>query len=123
VRVFHHAYRPLALAAEIHYTIVVTVWELPVYSWDEAKNCSNQRKHGVSFEAATLVFDDPFHRSRLERIVEGEERWQTIGNAGGIVLLLVVHTWCEGARGEEHIRIISARRADRLERELYEEGA
>ena len=94
-----------------------------MFSWDESKNRSNQKKHGVSFEAATLVFDDPLQLNRLERVVEGEERWQTIGNAGGIVLLLVVHTWREGPDGEEQIRIISARRANKLERELYEEGA
>jgi len=94
-----------------------------LFSWDQAKNRSNQKKHGVSFEAATLVFDDPFHLSRLERVIEGEERWQTIGNAGGIVLILVVHTWQEDAGGERQIRIISARRATKEERELYEEGA
>ena len=94
-----------------------------MFSWDEAKNRSNQKKHGVSFEAATLVFDDPLQLNRLERVIDGEERWQTIGNAGGIVLLLVVHTWQEGPAGEEQIRIISARRANKLERELYEEGA
>ncbi|HET7107784.1 MAG TPA: BrnT family toxin [Candidatus Acidoferrum sp.] len=94
-----------------------------MFSWDEAKNRSNQKKHDVSFEAATLVFEDPHQLSRLERVVEGEERWQTVGNAGGIVLLLVVHTWREGPASEEQIRIISARRANKLEREFYEEGA
>jgi len=69
-----------------------------------------------------LVFEDPSHLSRVERVVQGEERWQTIGNAGGIVLLLVVHTWPEETAGEQQIRIISARRATREERELYEEG-
>lgn len=93
-----------------------------LFSWDEAKNESNRRKHGVSFEAARLVFDDPQHVSRLDRVEGDEERWQTIGNAGGIVLLLVAHTWRE-AGGEEHIRIISARRATRQERKFYEEGA
>lgn len=93
-----------------------------MFSWDQAKNRSNQKKHGVSFEAATLVFDAPIHLSRLERILDGEERWQTIGNAGGIVLLLVVHTWHEEAGGQQ-IRIISARRATKEGRELYEEGA
>ena len=54
-----------------------------MFSWDEAKNRSNQKKHGVSFEAATFVFDDPFQISRVERILEGEERWHTIGRAAG----------------------------------------
>lgn len=93
-----------------------------MFSWDQSKNRTNQKKHGVSFESASLVFEDPFHLSRVERVIEGEERWQTIGNAGGIVLLLVVHTWREGTAGEQRIRIISARRANRQEREVYEEG-
>ena len=91
-------------------------------SWDQAKDRANRKKHGISFGAASLVFEDPFHLSRVERVVQGEERWQTIGNAGGIVLLLVVHTWPEETAGEQQIRIISARRATREERELYEEG-
>jgi uncharacterized DUF497 family protein len=93
-----------------------------VFSWDEAKNCANQKKHGVSFEAAALVFDDPFHLSRLERVTDGEERWHAIGRAGGMLLLLVVHTWKELPSGEPDMRIISARLADKQERELYEEG-
>ena len=94
-----------------------------MFSWDPAKNRSNQKKHGVSFETATFAFDDPLQISRLERIVDGEERWHTIGCAGGLLLLLVIHTWQEKSSGEPDIRIISARRADKQERELYEEGA
>ncbi|HTQ96787.1 MAG TPA: BrnT family toxin [Candidatus Acidoferrum sp.] len=94
-----------------------------MFSWDERKNRANLKKHGVSFEAASLVFEDPFLISNLERIDAGEERWQTIGMAGGVLLLLVVHTWEEGDARELHIRIISARRANKLERMIYEEGA
>lgn len=88
--------------------------------WDQNKNQSNQVKHKVSFEVASLVFEDPLHLSRLDRIVDGEERWQTIGKVGGVVLLLVAHTW-EDAEGEMDIRIISARKADSRERKRYEE--
>ena len=77
---------------------------------------------GVGFEVATLVFDDPLHVSRLERIENGEPRWQTLGMAGGVVLLLVAHTWHEAESGAEHIRIISARRATLLERKIYEQN-
>lgn len=69
------------------------------YSWDEAKNLSNQHKHGVSFEIARLVFDDPLHISRQDRIENGEQRWQTLGMADGVVLLLVAHTWHEATTG------------------------
>lgn len=92
-----------------------------MFSWDDAKSKSNRRKHGVSFESASLVFDDPLHITRQDRIVGREIRWQTVGMANGIVLLLVAHTWQHEA-GEECIRIISARRATREERRIYEQG-
>lgn len=91
-------------------------------NWDEKKSQANLKKHGVGFEAAQLVFDDPLHVSRQDRIEAGEIRWQTLGMADGVVLLLVAHTWHETETGEEHIRIISARRATKLERKFYEQG-
>ena len=93
-----------------------------MFSWDDAKNQSNRRKHGIGFEAAKLVFDDPLHVTRQDRIENGELRWQTLGMAGDVVLLLVAHTWHEASSGKEHIRIISARRATRLERKIYEQS-
>lgn len=93
-----------------------------MFSWDDAKDASNQRKHGVSFAVAQLVFDDSLHISRQDRIENGEQRWQTIGMVDGVVLLLVAHTWHEAESGEEHIRIVSARRATKLERKIYEQG-
>lgn len=84
----------------------------------------NQRKHGLSFETAQLAFEDPFALSRLDIDSGEEERWQTVGAAGGMVVLFVVHTWPSAdATGEEVGRIISARKATRLERRAYEEGA
>ena len=91
------------------------------FVWDEAKDGINRQKHRVSFETAQLVFDDPFHVSRQDRIENGEQRWQTIGLVHGVVLLLVAHTYTE-ADGAETIRIISARKADKAERRIYAEG-
>jgi hypothetical protein len=92
------------------------------FVWDENKSRRNLAKHKVGFETATLVFDDPRAVSRLDRIEEdGEERWQTLGLAGGIVILLVAHTYRE-EEGEEVIRIISARKATPNERKVYEQG-
>lgn len=90
--------------------------------WDDAKNRINRAKHQVSFELAQLVFDDPHHLSRQDRHKDGEERWQTLGLVGGVVLLLVAHTYREGDQGEEEIRIISARKATAHERKRYEQG-
>jgi uncharacterized DUF497 family protein len=44
------------------------------FEWDEAKNLSNQRKHGVSFEEASQVFLDPLHIVVADRVVDGEQR-------------------------------------------------
>jgi uncharacterized protein len=90
--------------------------------WDPGKAVINRSKHGLSFETAVLVFDDPFHASRLDPHSDGD-RWQTIGLVG-LVLLLVIHTWPEGnSEANEAVgRIISARKATARERKVYEEG-
>ena len=51
------------------------------FEWDEAKNRKNQKNHDVSFETASLVFDDPLRISIQDRHTDGEERWQTIGKS------------------------------------------
>ncbi len=90
-----------------------------LFSWDEVKSKSNQVKHGLSFQAAKFVFDDPSHVTKQDRIENMEERWQTVGYVEG--LLLVAHTWSTTEDGQEHIRIISARRATKQERKDYEQ--
>lgn len=103
------------------------------FTWDERKNRSNKAKHGVSFETALMVFDDPYHLSRPDRQIEGELRWHTLGQAsgpgkaagtrGGIQLLLVVHTVSDpDVQGEETLRIIPARKATPSERSIYAQG-
>lgn len=91
------------------------------FIWDDNKNRINRSKHGVSFETAQLVFDDPAHLSRQDRYENGEERWQTLEQIGGVVVLLVAHTILDD-RGEETIRIISARKATKEERRRYEQA-
>ena len=92
------------------------------FSWDEVKSESNQHKHGLRFEIAKLVFDDPLHVTTQDRVENGQMRWQTLGIVDS--LLLVAHTWSQSdeSDGEEHIRIISARRATKRERRIYEEN-
>ena len=92
--------------------------------WDEEKNRINRRDHKVSFGIAELVFDDPLAVT-LPDPYQDEERWRTIGSPSmsSDVVLFVVHTWPEADEtGEEVGRIISARKATRLERKAYEEG-
>jgi uncharacterized DUF497 family protein len=88
--------------------------------WDEAKNLSNQRKHGLTFESAAQVFRDPLQVLIHDRVQDGEERWKTFGLVDGTLLVVVAHTLRE-EHMETAVRIISARRATRTERRFYEE--
>jgi uncharacterized protein len=91
------------------------------FTWNIAKATSNLMKHRVAFEDATLVFADPYKLQELDRHVDGEARWQTLGMVEGELLLLVAHTdWEEGEL--EIIRLISARPATAKERRRYEQS-
>jgi uncharacterized DUF497 family protein len=92
------------------------------FEWDEQKAEINLRKHGIRFEDAARVFDDPLAVTDQDRIENGEQRWQTVGMADGYLLLLVAHTVRFEDEGIEVVRIISARRVDRAERRRYEHG-
>lgn len=89
--------------------------------WDERKAASNLLKHGIPFDVAKQVFEDPFSTSEMDRVVEGEERWRTIGRVGLATILFVAHTWFDDD-GEFHVRIISARKANKQEVKSYERG-
>ena len=94
------------------------------FEWDEAKNFANQRKHGVRFEEASQVFRDPLYVSVKDHIEGGEQRWQTLGIVGGLLLLTVAHALreeYEQGTPIEVIRIISARNVTRKERRRYED--
>jgi uncharacterized DUF497 family protein len=90
------------------------------FEWDHAKAAANLHKHGVSFETATRVFADPNALFEQDRIVDGELRWQAIGVVDGLLMLMVAHS-VEEKNELEAIRIISARRANNMERRRYEE--
>lgn len=89
-------------------------------TWDPQKAAENERKHQLSFSVAALVFSDPLARSTPDRVENGEQRWQTIGQVNGVVIV-VAHTLTIYS-DHENIRIISARKAGRSERKSYEEG-
>lgn len=90
--------------------------------WDEEKNRTNKLKHGLCFETAALVFDDPLALTCEDPHPDGD-RLRTVG-AVGWATLFVVHTIPEwDAREDEEIgRIVSARKATARERNAYEEG-
>ncbi len=89
-----------------------------LFEWDERKAFANRRRHGISFENAMQVFDDSRSVSEPDRIVDGELRWQTVGLFRGATLLMVAHTVSEEGQ-DEVVRIISARRANRMEHIRY----
>ena len=89
------------------------------FEWDENKNHINQRKHGIFFDEAqtvfedtyAILFDDPDHSDE-------EERFLIIGMTSKKGVCIVSHCY-RGA--DEKIRIISARKATRTERSVYDE--
>lgn len=87
------------------------------FTWHRNKAEANRRKHRVSFEEALSVFGDPLARIHDDpEHSEGEQREIIVGRSARGRLLLVSFTERDGA-----VRLISARRATRHEREDYEE--
>src|SRR5687768_12422744 len=66
------------------------------FEWDSEKDRANRKKHGVSFDLARRVFEDPNHLSTQDRHEDGEERWQTLGLIGPVAIFLVAHTIEDG---------------------------
>ncbi|MBF0311161.1 MAG: BrnT family toxin [Magnetococcales bacterium] len=83
--------------------------------WDIAKAKTNEEKHGVSFADASIVLDDPMALVS-EGDSQGEQRFQAIGADARGRVLAVIFTY----RGD-CLRLISARKAERWERQLYED--
>lgn len=89
------------------------------FEWNPNKSASNKKKHGISFkEAQTVFFDsnarvieDPDHS-------ENEERFVILGLSQRLRVLTVCYCY---RRGNRVIRIISARRADKKEKKIYQE--
>ena len=92
-----------------------------IFEWDDKKNTSNKRKHGVSFEEAQTVFfdenaiefDDPDHSIQ-------EERFILLGLSQSLKVLVVCHCY---RSDESKIRIISARKATKKEQAVYFGGS
>ena len=87
------------------------------FVWDPKKAASNLQLHGVAFEDAEPAFLDPCKHVELDPC-EHEERWRTTGMLDNMLILFIVHT-SHDEDGTEIIRIISARKATRRERETY----
>ncbi len=87
------------------------------FEWDEKKRLSNLEKHGLDFWDAAKIWSNPIIDPAGERIVEGEYRPTALGIVGSDdIIVAVVYT----ARYDV-IRLISARRARRNERKVYQD--
>ena len=88
------------------------------FEWDSRKAAENLSSHGASFHEAATVFDDPLAITYPDPDHSADEsRWLTFGMSADGRLLVVAHT-----DSGDTIRLISARRATRSERAIYEEG-
>lgn len=83
------------------------------FEWDETKRLSNQNKHGLDFLEACRIFETDTFTFEDVRVDYGEQRFVTLGNLNGIVVVLI-HT-----ETVDVIRVISLRKAVKNEQELY----
>jgi uncharacterized DUF497 family protein len=91
------------------------------FEWDEAKGRTNLKKHGISFlEARSVFFDEYAVQFYDDEHSSKEDRFIMLGMSNLSRVLVVCH--CERAGGEV-IRIISARKATKMERSFYLQGA
>lgn len=87
------------------------------FEWDEAKNATNIRKHGIDFNDVTEAFTHPMVILLDDREDYGEARWVGLGMVK-MMIAMVVYTERRG----DVIRIISARKATKQEAKRYEQS-
>ena len=91
------------------------------FEWDFEKEKSNFAKHKLTFNDACHVFTDIFQLNSLdEEHSDEEDRWIIIGEVPVMKIIVVVHTIRQAQYSEDsRVRIISARKATKKERETY----
>ncbi|MBV8921580.1 BrnT family toxin [Bradyrhizobium sp.] len=92
------------------------------WTWDPDKAKVNRAKHGLSFETAALVFDDPLHASKQDPHPDGD-RWHTHRTRRRGLAACCPYLARRNRGRRTHRRIISARKATAHERKAYEEGS
>jgi uncharacterized DUF497 family protein len=92
------------------------------FEWDPAKAEANRRKHEVSFAQARDAFHDPHGLDEIDDKDDyGEERFNLTGMANGRLLVVTYTQRSDERTGDEVVRIISARQAERRETKRYHE--
>ena len=90
------------------------------FEWDQNKEKSNILKHGVTFEEALYVFADLFVLSTFDdEHSDDEDRYVLLGKSLNETILVVIHTFRDKS-GVELVRIISARKATKNEKKVYQ---
>lgn len=93
------------------------------FEWDPNKAKSNISKHKISFEDASSVFKDENAISIYDdKHSSQEDRWVTIGLDIKTRTLVVIHTFITIDENNCNIRVISARKATKQEKLIYQEG-
>ena len=95
----------------------IVVTNEATFEWDERKNQANIDKHGLSFEQTIPAFFGTVLTERDLRRDYGEERLRTLGRIRSLLVVVIIHTDRRG-----RVRIISARPANRMERDEYDEA-
>jgi len=92
------------------------------FEWDPGKAQQNKEKHGISFEQAATVFNDPQAISLYDtEHSKGEDRWVTLGVSEKHGLIVVCHTFQWISKSEAHVRVFSSRKATKREIRQYSE--
>jgi uncharacterized protein len=87
-----------------------------IYEWDNVKNRTNARKHGLDFADAEQALTGPCVTFVDDRFEYGEERLVSLGLLSGHVVVIA-----HAPRAEDKTQIISMRKANRREQEIYQE--
>ena len=121
----HNPYRVIDSSTDIdnnYIVIIVGSMNGLIFEWDVTKNASNKKKHGVCFGEAKSAFSDPYARLIADPDHSShEERFILLGTSIHSHLLVVCHCLRTSTSTEDTIRIISARKANKQERNFYEE--
>jgi uncharacterized DUF497 family protein len=86
------------------------------FVWDENKNSANIKKHGIDFNDALVIFENPLLIKINDRRDYQEKRWIALGKMMQLVVVVVFTIRADS------IRIISIRKANRTERKIYHES-
>lgn len=90
------------------------------FEWDNSKEKTNILKHGVTFAQASYVFADPFVLNKFDdEHSDDEDRYVLLGKSLNETVLVAVHTFRD-KDGIEFVRIISARKATKNEKKVYQ---